>query len=102
MAPRVQLQTLLETLMGNKGKVYFQPPDNLTIQYPCIIYERDQARNHFADNFPYNHTKRYLVTIIDPNPDSDIPDKVSQLPMSTYSRGFATDNLTHDIFYLYF
>jgi hypothetical protein len=83
-------------------KVYFQPPPKLVLSYPCIIYKRDQARNHFADNLPYSHTKRYLVTVIDPNPDSEIPDKVSELPMCTFQRNFATDNLTHDIYSLYF
>lgn len=92
--------------MGNQlttpSNVYFQPKPKLTLTYPCIIYERDQARNHFADNFPYSHTKRYTITIIDQNPDSEIPDRVAALPMSTFQRQFATDNLTHDIYALYF
>jgi hypothetical protein len=40
MAPRLQLQTLLETLTEH---VYFQPPENLKVQYPCIVYQRDFA-----------------------------------------------------------
>lgn len=106
---RVKLQTLLETLMENPsegqpplGMVYFQPKPTIQLKYPCIIYERDQARNRFANNGPYSHTKRYQVTIIDQNPNSAIPDKVAALPMSTFSRQFATDNLTHDIYSLYF
>lgn len=106
---RLLLQTLLETLMENPtegqpplGKVFFQPTTNTKLTYPCILYKRDQARNKFANNSVYSHTKRYQVTIIDQNPDSTIPDKVAALPMSTFQRNFATDNLTHDIFSLYF
>lgn len=106
MGQRLALQTLLETLMGNqpeqKLKVYFQPKPKLTLTYPCIIYARDQAKNKFADNIPYHHTKRYMVTIIDQDPDSEIPDKIAALRMSTFQRHFATDNLNHDIYSLYF
>lgn len=106
MGQRLKLQTILETLLGSepedKLKVYFQPKPKLTLTYPCVIYSRDQARTKFADNSPYSHTKRYQVSIIDPNPDSEIPDKVAALPMSIFQRHFATDNLNHDIYSLYF
>lgn len=103
---RLQLQSLLETLMGNEPeqrlKVYFQPKPKAVLTYPCVVYHRDQARNKFADNRPYRHTKRYMITVIDQNPDSEIPDKIAALPMSTFQRSFSTDNLTHDIYSLYF
>jgi hypothetical protein len=106
---RLSLQTLLATLMENPiegqpplGKVFFQPKMNTKMSYPCIVYARDQAKNKFANNSPYAHTKRYQVTIIDEDPDSVIPDRVAALPMSTFQRHFATDNLNHDIYSLYF
>lgn len=99
MGQRLQLQTLLKTLAEN---VYFQPPSNISLVYPCIVYSRDYAETLFADNSPYRHTKRYQVTVIDRNPDSDIPDKVAKLPLSAYDRNFVVDNLNHDVFRLYF
>lgn len=84
------------------GKVYFQPKTNITRVAPYILYERDRASNKFADNMPYSHTKRYQVTIVDEDPDNPIADKVALLPMSTFQRQFATANLTHDIYSLYF
>jgi hypothetical protein len=106
MGRRLALQSLLETLMGTepeqKLKVYFQPKPKMTLTYPCILYERDSARSHHADNIPYSHTKRYQVTVIDKNPDSEIPDKIAALPLSRFIRAFAVDNLTHDIYSLYF
>ena len=101
MGQRLALQSLLEGLVGS-GHVYFQPPDNVQMQYPCIVYKRDVAVAQFASNNPYRYTKRYEVTIIDSNPDSEIPDKVAALPMSMHNRFFTVGNLNHDIFQIYF
>jgi hypothetical protein len=97
---RRNLQTLLETM--GAMVVYFQPPSDVQMQYPCIVYQRYQADVKSADNIPYRYTKRYQVTVIDPNPESDIPDKVKALPMCLYNRFFKADNLNHDVFDLYF
>lgn len=99
MAPRLELQQLLETLADN---VYFQPPENIQLQYPCIIYKRDYAVTEFADDNPYTHTKRYMVTVIDRDPDSIIPDKVAALPMSIFNRFYTADNLNHDVYNVFF
>lgn len=99
MAPRQDLQTLLLSLTPN---VYFQPPANVQMVYPCIVYQRDYGDTKFAGNEPYSYTTRYQVTVIDRNPDSDIPSKVAQLPMCTYSRFFVADDLNHDVFSLFF
>lgn len=99
MGQRLDLHSILETITGN---VYFQPPTNVTLQYPCIIYHRDYAKTEFADNAPYRNTKRYMVTIIDRDPDSSLPGEVAKLPMTQFNRFFTADNLNHDVFTLYF
>jgi hypothetical protein len=99
MAPRLQLHELLKTFANN---VYFQPPTNIVLEYPCIVYHRDYAETQFADNNPYNHTIRYVVTVIDRDPDSDIPGKVARLPQCLYNRFFTSANLNHDVYRLYF
>jgi len=99
MGQRLDLQRLLEELTTN---VYFQPPTNIQLNYPCIIYKRDFADTKFADNRPYAHKRRYMVTVIDQNPDSDIPGKVATLPMSLFNRFYTVDNLNHDVFSIYF
>lgn len=99
MAPRIQLQSLLESLTPN---VYFQPPTNVQLQYPCIIYKRDYAITEFAGNDPYLYTKRYMVTVIDRDPDSAIPDKIAGLPLCSFQRHYTADNLNHDVFILFF
>ena len=99
MAPRQQLHDLLVTIIEN---VYFQPPENVRMEYPCIVYSRDNRETKFADNTPYNSTKSYMVTVIDRDPDSDIPDKVAALPMSTFNRFYSADGLNHDVYQVFF
>lgn len=96
---RLQLQSSLEELAPY---VYFQPPDKSEIMYPCIVYKRDFAENLFADNGVYRHKKRYQVTVIDRDPDSDIPDLVAALPLCSFNRFYTADNLNHDVYNLFF
>lgn len=100
LARRKQLNDLLKAVLGNDN-VYFQPPDNVTMRYPCIVYERDNTSVKHADDLPYNVVQRYQVTLIDPNPDSEVVDKLSALPLSAFSRHFATSGLNHDVFVIY-
>lgn len=55
-----------------------------------------------ADNGIYKVEKRYLVTVIDPDPDSLIPDKIEWLPQVSFQRFFAKDQLNHYIFNMFF
>lgn len=98
---RLEIQTLLEALMDSTN-VYFQPPQNVNMQYPCIVYRRDFAYTEHADNLPYLICKRYQVTVVDRDPDSIYPDKIADLSMSTFNRFFVADNLNHDVFSVYF
>jgi hypothetical protein len=84
------------------AKVYFQPPANIVLTYPCIVYKRDFAQTQFAENRPYTRAVRYQVTVMDKNPDSDIPAKVAALPMCLFDRFYTADNLNHDVFNLFF
>lgn len=101
MGERMDLQALLVELIGNSN-VYFQPPPTLNMNYPCIIYKRDDLNIEYANNKPYKNKKRYQVTVVDMDPDSDIPDKVATLPLCSYDRSFVADNLNHDVYNLYF
>lgn len=101
MALRLDLHALLVSLLGS-ANVYFQEPPTVHMQYPCILYKRDNIDTAFADNKPYKHKTRYQVTVIDRNPDSDIPGKVAALPMCRHDRFYTADNLNHDVFNLFF
>lgn len=99
MGQRLDLQTLFETLTPN---VYFQPPDNLQIQYPCIVYQRYIATTEFADNIPYKFNERYQVTVIDRDPDGTIRHEIERMPSCIKNRFYVVGNLNHDVFNMYY
>lgn len=101
MPSRLDLQTFLENLLGSRN-VYYQPPESIKMSYPAIVYERDDIRNDFANNFVYMQSHSYQITVIDYDPDSEIVKRVSALPMCSFSRHFVSDNLNHDVFRLYY
>ncbi len=102
MASRLSLQSELETFLGSRN-VYFQPPESVRIQYPCIIYKRKIGDTKFANNLPYIFDKAYEIMIIDKNPDSELVDKFAmKFPKSRFDRHFTTDNMNHDVFVVYF
>jgi len=101
MGSRLNLQTLLEGLLGSRN-VYFQPPASVIMQYPCIVYNRAAVDTKYANDKKYLQKKRYSVTVIDKNPDSLLPDKIAALPLCSFERTLRADNLNHDIFNLYY
>lgn len=101
MGSRTELQTLLKGILGTDN-VYFQPPPNVQMQYPCIVYRRDLTKVEFAEDKPYKMTKRYQVIVIDRDPDSPIPDKIAALPMCIFERFYTAENLNHDVYKLFF
>ena len=98
---RETLQIILEHILGSRN-VYFQPPTNLKMQYPAIVYSRERIEKQHADDIVYKQNTAYQITVIDKDPDSEIVHKVSQLPMCRHDRHFTSDNLNHDVFTLYY
>lgn len=101
MEKRVQLQSLLEVILGTEY-VYFQPPESFLLNYPCIMYTRNSMKTNFANDNPYNHRTRYSVMVIDSDPDSVIPSKIAALSMCMFDRHYKSNNLNHDVFNLYY
>jgi len=97
MAQRLQLQTDLEAILES-DKVYFQPPSNYVLSYPCIIYSRTDIHSQSANNRPYKKLNQYKITVIDADPDSAIPDKIADLSRCVFDRAFTVDRLNHNIF----
>lgn len=99
MGRRQQLNQLFKTFTPN---VYFQPPEDVKLVYPAIVYKRDYAETKHADNKVYSFTKRYQVTVISRESDDEIVDLVAFLPQTTYIRYFAAEQLHHDILNIFF
>ena len=97
MPSRVDLQTLLEDLLGSE-QVYYQPPSTISMTYPAIVYSRRGIDNSFANDAVYKQELSYDITVIDKNPDSQFVYAVSRLPRCKFNRNYRSDNLNHDVF----
>lgn len=96
-------KTIAETVLEEASRhVYYQPPENIKMQYPCVLYELDRADIRHADNARYIKWPRYTVTAIDRDPDGRIPDKLLTLSYCSFDRRFINDNLYHDVFTIYY
>lgn len=109
MNRRFQLQELLETTEGlaidpitHRPAVYFQPPPAVKLVYPCIIYVLDKIDTKYANDKPYLNKKDYSVTIIDKDPDSEIPNMFFNMPLCRFDRTYTADNLNHWVFSLFY
>lgn len=100
--PRLQLDEILNDIIRN-GNCYFSPPNGFKMKYPCIVYKYENNRDDRADNMRYTRFRRYTVTVITDDPDSNISDQLlDRFTYCTLVRTFSSDNLNHfvhDLFY---
>lgn len=101
MADRVELQRILEGILGSR-QVYFQPPASVSMRYPAIVYSLSDIDVLHANDHKYQKNKRYMVTLIDKNPDSVYVDPILDLPLTSFDRSYAAENLNHFVFTIYF
>lgn len=101
MAPRLQLQQLLSSISGVK-KVYFQPPESIRLEFPCIIYKENPGMKRNASNEEYKYDKQYEVVFITNDPDSTVPDVIRKLRYCSFTQKFTSDNLHHFVYRLYY
>ena len=94
------LNDILEEKLGIP--VYFQPPPTIMMSYPCVVYKLDNEDVKYADNYRYAQKQRYLLILIDQNPDSEYFNKLEELRYCSFNRFYTADNLNHWAFNLYF
>jgi len=96
---RLDLQYLLEETAGTTN-VYFQPPANYKLSYPCVVYKRTGLPKINADDQIYISYTEYAITVIDKTPDSEITRNINTIPRISMTTSFTNDNLYHDVFRL--
>ena len=101
--PRKQLHDILCGITGSTTNVYYQPPTNIRMKYPCIEYHDSPWDTKFANDKPYAITRHYQVTVIDSRPENPWIQQIStSLPMCTFERHYTSDGLNHDVFDIYY
>ena len=102
MANRLDLHKELCELIGSTN-VYFQPPASLSMKYPCVKYSLSRIDVLHADDRNYKNIRQYTVTVIDRNPDSELPDLImNHFRMCSFDRAYPADNLNHTVLTLYY
>lgn len=98
---RLSLQSLLEKLLGSRN-VYYQPPENLKMEYPCIRYSKSDITATYGDNIKYRTHDVYDLVVISKKPDHEVINKLLELEYSEFDRHYVSDNMNHDIIKLYY
>lgn len=101
MQTRAELHALLESILGPEVRVYFQPPANVHLRYPALVYERDSNSPRFADNLAYDRRWRYSLTYITKDPDDENVEKLLEIPFCSHGKHFVSDLLHHDTYTIY-
>ncbi len=103
MATRLQLQHELETILGSRN-VYFQPPENFKIKYPCFVYHMVPGDTRYANNLMYMHTARYTIKYITQEAETldFVRTVLRSFNLCSHSQSYTSDGLYHEVFDLYY
>lgn len=97
---REGLHNELVRVLGT-NHVYYQPPSNIKMNYPCIVYEKDSVFKVYADDGSYFRKNRYKLTFISRKPDMPAVDTVMDMPLTEFVSHFIVDGLHHDVVNVY-
>lgn len=104
---RLDLDAEFREVLGSNN-VYHQPPANIHMSYPCIVYEENPDEDLHADNDIFMTYHNWSVTLIRNYTNRDetkkLVDKIKShfKPYIRVNQHFVTDNLIHDVFKLYY
>lgn len=101
MPDRLDLQSLLEELLGSRN-VYYQPPESIKMQYDAIRYSKSTITSRYANNNKYSMKDCYELIVISKRPDNPVIKKLLALPYCSYDRPYVADNLYHDVLTIYY
>lgn len=98
---REDLDTLLCETIGSEY-VYFQPPENLQIQYPCIIYSLNGFFDRHASNKTYHRRREYSLLYITSDPDDANIEAIGNLELCSLGKPYTAENLHHYPYTIYY
>lgn len=100
MKTQQDLQAKLVELLGN-NHVYYQAPESLKMEYPCIRYSKSVIDTRHASNIKYINHDSYEIIVIDKLPDNEVIKKILDLPYTSFDRHYTANNLNHDVITIY-
>ena len=94
---RIELDNKFRSIPGLEH-VYFQPPESVRLQYPCIIYTTARNLSRYADNEKYVHGTRYTVKLISKDPDEPLREYLEQFRYCELASFYTANNLNHFVY----
>lgn len=83
--------------------VYYQPPSNVKMIFPCIRFKLDQTNIKYASNNTHTIRMRYQITYVSNSVnDSIIELLITNLAYCSFDRIYVSDNLYHYVFTIFY
>lgn len=103
----IRLQKVLGTYdetkpMNPDSRVYFQPPSNLQLKYPCFVYHYENSTPMLADNTVHRFTDRYQVSYLTKKALDTTYVKLLEDPLVSYSSRYVSENIYHNVMSVYY
>lgn len=79
--------------------IYYEPPEDVKMKYPCVRFQRRRFATQQADNVNYIVHEQFEATLIYKAPDSPLPRRLlMSTPMCSHDRHYTASNLSHDVY----
>lgn len=98
---RVELHHKLEAILGSEN-VYFDPPEDFKLKYPCIVYYLEGLFDRPADNVTYHRMHRYNMTFITEDPEDPIAEDLADMRYCNLDRPFTASDMMHFSYTIYY
>lgn len=98
---RLKLDKVLRDTLGS-AHVYFQPPESVRMEYPCIVYNLAKIPAQFADDKAYLLNPKYVIRYVTHKPDDEMRFTLVNVLGVPMIQAYAKDGLYHYIYELYY
>ena len=97
----LKLDKLFKDTLGSNN-VYFQPPESVRMQYPCIVWNLAKIPVQYADDKAYLKNPKYVIRYISTEPDDPMRLTLTEVLGVPMIQVYNKDGLYHYIYELYY
>ena len=94
-----KLKEDLKKILG-VNKVYYEPPTDVKLTYPCLKANRSRRDVKYASNKPYIKDESFTIYFItrDVKTAPAVLNQLEELPYCTYDTEYIADGLHHYVY----
>lgn len=104
MRDRIDFHAYLSSVLTGSylTSLYFQAPENVKLNYPCIIYDYGKMNVKHANDKKYDWMHSYTLQFITRTADDPRLSVLYGLDYISFDRHYEADNLHHYMFNIYY